>query len=259
VGAAWATTLVRWIIALGMIVYIWRHPLHAVWEARGSFAGWLGARTYRRIGYAAGLSNGLEGSAFLALGLFAGWLGAEAVAAYTIGLNLIALPFMCALGLASATAVRVGNAYGAKRHQEVAFAGWTSLGITLAALGVVGAVFLLFSQPIARQFTLDAKVLALTVPLVGFSAWLLAADGGQVVLAQALRGRSDVWAPTLSHFISYYAIMMPVSYLLAIQLEGGVLGLFHGIFIASLVSVAILSLRFWLLGRRDAEVAVASP
>lgn len=256
IGAAWSTTALRWLCAFGMIAYVWWHPKRAEWGVRGGFRGWWRqGRDQRRIGYAAGLSNGLEGSAFGALGLFAGWLGAVGVAAYAIGLNLIALPFMCALGLASATSVRVGNAYGAGDRTETTVAGWTGLGVTSAILALVGVGFLLFPGWIAGQFTQDAAVLALTAPVVAFSAWLLVADGGQVVMAQALRGRSDTWVPTALHFISYYAIMMPLGWFLAFPLGRGVLGLFEGIFIASVVSVGFLMARFWWLSRRDGRAA----
>lgn len=251
IGAAWSTTSLRWLTAFGMIAYVWWHPKRQEWGVRGGFAGWWReGQEQRRIGYAAGLSNGLEGSAFGGLGLFAGWLGAVGVAAYAIGLNLIALPFMCALGMASATSVRVGNAFGARDRSETAVAGWTGLGVTGAVLALVGILFHLFPGAIAGQFSQDAAVLALTAPIIAFSAWLLVADGGQVVMAQALRGRSDTWVPTALHFISYYAIMMPVGYWLAFPLGRGVLGLFEGIFIASFVSVSFLAARFWWLSRR---------
>ncbi len=251
IGAAWSTTSLRWLTAFGMIAYVWWHPKQREWGVRGSFTGWWRqGREQRRIGYAAGLSNGLEGSAFGALALFAGWLGAVGVAAYAIGLNLIALPFMCALGMASATSVRVGNAYGARDRTETVVAGWTGLGVTSAILALVGLLFHLFPGFIAGQFSQDASVLALTAPIIAFSAWLLVADGGQVVMAQALRGRSDTWVPTALHFISYYAIMMPVGWALAFPLGRGVLGLFEGIFIASIVSVGFLAARFWWLSRR---------
>lgn len=250
-GAAWATTILRWLGAIGLIAYVWWLPQRQAWGIRGGFGGWWrDSGEQRKVGYAAGLSNGLEGSAFAALALFAGWLGAMSVGAYTIGLNLIALPFMCALGMATATSVRVGNAYGARDAVETKVAGWTGLGVTSIILALVGVIFLLFPAAVAGQFTADPALIALTAPLLALSAWLLVADGGQVVMAQALRGRSDTWVPTALHFVSYYAIMMPVGYWLAFPLGQGVLGLFQGIFIASFVSVGFLAARFWWLSRR---------
>lgn len=256
-GAAWATTILRWLGAIGLIAYVWWLPQRQAWGIRGGFKGWWrDSGDQRQVGYAAGLSNGLEGSAFAALALFAGWLGAMSVGAYTIGLNLIALPFMCALGLATATSVRVGNAYGAGDRVETKVAGWTGLGVTSVILALVGVIFLLFPTWVASQFTADPALVALTAPLLALSAWLLIADGGQVVMAQALRGRSDTWVPTAMHFVSYYAIMMPLGWFLAFPMGHGVLGLFMGILIASFVAVSFLMGRFWWLSRRDDRAVV---
>ncbi len=249
-GSAWATTIIRWAMGLGLIAYIWWLPeAERFGIRRRTRKLWSSGREQRRLGYAAGLSNGMEAGAFSALTVFAGWLGPLAIGAYTIGLNLLALPFMAALGFAAATAVQVGSAYGAGDRLATARAGWMGLAVNSVVLGLVGIGFWLFPVTIAHGFTQDPALIALTVPAVAFSAYILVADGGQVVMAQALRGRSDAWVPTALHFVSYFAVMMPVSYALAFWADRGVMGLFGGIFIASLVSVSVLSARFWWLNR----------
>ncbi|WP_114391601.1 MATE family efflux transporter [Oleisolibacter albus] len=251
-GSALATTLVRWAMALGLMAYVWRLRDHERFGIRRPAGGWAAGGEQRRLGYAAGLSSGLEASAFSALALFAGWLGALGVGAFTVGLNLIALPFMAALGLASATAVRVGTAHGAGNRADTVLAGWSGLGLTSLLLSGVALLFWFLPDGIARLFASDPALVAVAVPVVAFSALILVADGGQVVMAQALRGRNDAWMPTALHFISYYAIMMPLGWVLAFPLQRGVMGLFEGIFIASIVSVSILSVRFWWLSRGEA-------
>lgn len=249
-GSAWATTIIRWGMAAGLIAYIWMLPDAERYGIRRRTPKlWRNGVEQRRLGYAAGLSNGLEASSFSALTLFAGWLGPLAIGAYTVGLNLLALPFMAALGFAAATAVQVGAAYGAGNRRATARAGWMGLAVTSVILGLVGVGFAVFPETIAHAFSEDPALIAVTVPVVAFSAYILVADGGQVVMAQALRGRSDAWVPTALHFISYFAIMMPLSYALAFWADRGVLGLFEGIFIASIVSVGVLSARFWWLAR----------
>ncbi|HYC04721.1 MAG TPA: MATE family efflux transporter [Azospirillaceae bacterium] len=250
-GAAWATTSLRWATAIGLVVYVLTMADHERFASRGTLRGWWrdGAEQ-RRLGYAAGLSQGLESSAFGALGLFAGMLGALALAAYTVALNLLALPFMAALGLASATAVRVGAAHGAGDRRELVTAGWMGLAVTSVILAVAGAFYGLLPETIAGAFAKEPELIAAILPLIGFSAWILVVDGGQVVMASALRGRGDAWIPTALHFVSYYAVMIPAGAALAFWAGRGVLGLYEGIFIASVVSVAILSARFWWLSRR---------
>ena len=66
------------------------------------------------MGVAAAVSQAVEAGAFSAMTVIAGRIGADVVAAYQIMLNLMALVFMVALGLAAATAVLVSEAIGRK-------------------------------------------------------------------------------------------------------------------------------------------------
>ncbi|MEL6128027.1 MAG: MATE family efflux transporter, partial [Pseudomonadota bacterium] len=75
-------------------------------------------------------------------------------------------------------------------------------------------------------------------------------DGAQTVMSHSCRGRGDAWMPSILHFGSYWLVMVPVAYWLAIVRDGGVAGLFQGILVASLVSLAALSIRFQVLSRR---------
>lgn len=251
VGSAWATTIVRWAMGLGLVAYAWWMTDHARWHVRVPVSNWWsGAARQRHLGYAAGISIGVESGAFAALGLFAGMISPLALAAYTVGLNLIALPFMAAVGLASATAVRVGVAFGQGDRRDMAMAGWTGLAVTSAILAVVGVLYRALPETIGAIYTTDEGLLAAVAPLIAFGAWILIADGGQTVMANALRGRHDAWVPTALHFVSYAVVMIPVSALLVFGLDRGARGLFEGILIASVVSVTVLSLRFAHLSRR---------
>lgn len=251
VGSAWATTSIRWAMGLGLAAYVWGMRDHARWGVRGGWGGWWrdGGRQ-RHFGYAAGLSIGVESGAFAGLGLFAGMISPLALGAYTVGLNLIAVPFMAAVGLASATAVRVAMAQGRGDRLDMALAGWTGLAVTSVILALVGVLYGVLPELVAGIYTGDPALLARVVPLIGFSAWILVVDGGQAVMANALRGRHDAWVPTVLHFVSYAVVMIPVSALSAFGLGRAEQGLFDGILVASVVSVSILSLRFAMLSRR---------
>jgi MATE family multidrug resistance protein len=250
VGSAWATTIIRWAMGLGLVAYVWWMRDHAHWNVRGGWAGWWrGGGRQRHLGYAAGLSIGVESGAFAGLGLFAGMISPLALGAYTVGLNLIAVPFMAAVGLASAAGVRVAMAHGRGNKLDMALAGWTGLAVTSVILALVGVLYGLMPGLVASIYTSDPALLARVVPLIGFSAWILVVDGGQTVMANALRGRHDAWVPTVLHFVSYAVVMIPVSALSAFVLGRAEQGLFDGILIASVVSVLILSLRFAILSR----------
>ncbi|WP_281262033.1 MATE family efflux transporter [Azospirillum thermophilum] len=122
--------------------------------------------------------------------------------------------------------------------------------MTSAILAGVGVLYRLLPEEIGRIYTGDPDLLSHVAPLIAFGAWVLVADGGQTVMANALRGRHDAWVPTALHFVSYAVVMIPVSAYLSLGLGRGERGLFEGILIASVVSVTVLSLRFAMLSRR---------
>ncbi|MES3028717.1 MAG: MATE family efflux transporter [Pseudomonadota bacterium] len=251
VGGAWATTGARTFLAIAMLIYILRMP-----EARA-----LGVFTkperdrgseaeQRRIGYGAGASNFFEVAAFASMNIFAGWMGGLTVAAWAVVLNVAAMVFMVPLGLSTGTAVMVGRAYGARDAKGVTRAGLIGFGIT----AVFGLVISLIIWPtaglIAQAYTSDKVVIAMASAALVLSCLFFLVDALQVVIAQALRARGDVWLPTFTHMTSYVLVMMPLAWWLAIPMGLGLNGIVWAVIAASFISAGLLSWRFWALARR---------
>ena len=259
-GAAWATTIVRWFMAVSLALIVWNLRRHQAFGIRdpltGGFRAW---QELRRIGYAIGLSVGVESLAFACLNTFAGWLGKMSLAAYGLTLNLMALAFMLAIGIGSATAVRVGIAFGRGDIPDAALAGWTGLGANIVIMMMTGAVALGFDSTLAGFYTEDPDLLVEAIITVGFIAWIFIPDGGQAVMANALRGRKDVWMPSVIQTASFFGVMVPYGYVSAFIWENGTVGLFHGILVGCIVSLGWLSLRFHRLAMQDiAEAKMAA-
>jgi MATE family multidrug resistance protein len=211
----------------------------------------LAAAEQRRIGLGAGMSNLFEVAAFNSLNIIAGWISALAVAGWTIVLNVAALVFMCPLGLATAAAVRVGVAYGARDPQGVRRAALVAFAVT-AIFGLLVSLAIWPSAGwIVRLYTRDAATLAIAGPALLLACLMFVPDALQVVTAQALRARGDVWVPTGTHMASYIALMAPLAWWLAIPRDLGVQGLVVAVIVASLMSCGLLLARFWMLARRD--------
>ncbi|WP_366654715.1 MATE family efflux transporter [Fodinicurvata sp. EGI_FJ10296] len=258
-GSAWATTSLRIFGAVFLVAFVWfmtDRDRFAV--RRPAEGGWRAWRHQRMIGYAAGASIGAEATAFSILGLMAGWLGVLPLGAFSIALNLVGIVFMVALGIGAATAVRVGNAHGRRDTADMVVAGWTGLGLNTVLMGGIGVVFAAMPVAFAGFYSTDAELLALTAPLIAFAALVLVVDGGQAVVANALRGRADTWIPTSTHILSYFGVMVPVGYLLAFVMDHGAMGLMEAILVASIVSVGLLIVRFQWLAARDARIRSAA-
>jgi MATE family multidrug resistance protein len=105
------------------------------------------------------------------------------------------------------------------------------------------------ARVISAAYTENPATLAIAIPALIVSCWMYLPDCLQVVTAQALRARGDVWMPTGTHLASYIAVMMPLAWWLAIPQHLGLVGISWAVVIASFVSAGFLLTRFWLLSR----------
>lgn len=253
-GSAWATVGSRLFLAIALLTWIGCMPGGRAYRPFAfSFqrTSRLGP-TYQallRIGGAAALSQAAEAGAFSGMTVIAGRISAEAVAAYQIVLNAMAVVFMIALGFSSATAVLVAEARGRQDANRARAAAWTGLAANTVAMLLASLGFLLFPRAIAEAYTIDPAIQALCIASMPFAALALPPDGAQVVLAQALRARGDNWFPTASHVLAYVLVMPPLGWLLAEHLTGGAPALFEAILWASVLSAGVLGWRQWRLAK----------
>jgi MATE family multidrug resistance protein len=255
-GSAWATSIIRLFLTAGIVGYIWfmadarRFGVRKPW--RGGFAAWS---EQRRLGYASGLSFGIEHFAFAMLFVFAGVLGELDLAAITIVFNAFALFFMVAAGIGSASAVQVGIAYGQRDSRNIAYAGWTGWGLMTVLLIVPAVLMTLVPELFARIYTADKALIALSLPIFVLGGLGLLLDTTQTVWSNALRGRHDKWFPTILHFLSYMVVMLPLCWYMAFEMGRRGEGLFEGFIIASILSVSLLTGRFIYLSQQDKRSA----
>ena len=251
VGSAWATFGARTALMVLSLAYIARLP-----EARTLR---LFARSprdrhaeaaQRRIGYAAGASYAIEVGAFSGMNFVAAWISPLAVAAYAVVLNVTAVIFMVPLGLAGATAVLVGRAYGARNRREVVRAGVVGMAVCAVLATIIALIVWPGARVITSAYTTQPELVDLAAGALALCTIFFVVDALQVVAAQALRARGDVWLPTAMHLVSYGVIMAPLGWFLAEPLGLGLPGIIWGIIVASFVSAALLVGRFAWLARR---------
>lgn len=249
VASAWATVFARTSLAVFLLVYIVRLPeARALGVFRRPERNPVDEREQRKVGYGAGSSYFIEVGAFAAMTFIAGQLGAIETSAWAIVLNVSAIVFMVPMGLASATAVLVGRAYGAKDGRGVLRAGLVGVGVVTALTLLVALVVWPGAPLIASAYNRDPELLAVVIPALVLTTLFFVADGIQVVSASANRAAGDVWWPTIMHFGAYTLVMMPLGWWLAHEI--GVNGLVWAVIIASLVSSALLTGRFIRVARR---------
>uniref|UniRef100_B0T3R6 Multidrug-efflux transporter n=1 Tax=Caulobacter sp. (strain K31) TaxID=366602 RepID=B0T3R6_CAUSK len=252
VGAAWATFVARGAFAVMLAVVIARLEDAKVMGVFDKPAPDLAAeREQRRVGYGAGGSNLFEAGAFAGMSLVAGWLGGYSVAAWAVVLNVVAVIFMVPLGLSTATAVQVGRAYGARDSKGMSRAGWIAFGVTAVFALLVSALLFPLRHLVAEAYTSDPAALALIGPALALSCLFLLPDAVQVVCAQALRARGEVWIPTGTHMVAYALIMGPLAWWLALPMKLGVNGIVWSVIITSFIAAGLLLGRYRMLDVKE--------
>jgi MATE family multidrug resistance protein len=251
-GASWATFASRVFLTLAVLIYVAR-----MGDARALGVFDRPARdrprevAQRRVGYGNGASSFFEIGAFSAMTFIAGMLGALTVAAYAVVLNVVSFVFMVPLGLATATAVLVARAYGARKPAALNRAAIVGLSVTLLFGLLAVATVWPAARFIAHGYTSNRATVATASAGLALACLFLISDGLQVVTAQCLRARGDIVVPTFTHLASYMLVMVPLAWFLAIRLNWGISGIITAISAASFLSAALLLGRFNMLARRN--------
>ncbi len=255
VAAGWVTLVARTALLLMLAGWIWRWPrAHEVGVFRKAAPDRQEAREQRRIGYASGLSYAIEAGAFSGMNFVAAQLGVLVVAAWAVVMNVAAAVFMVPMGIAAAGAVLVSRAVGARSVSAVKRAFGMSMRLAMGALLILSLILFLAAELVARAYSDDPALLAMTASALVLSCLFFMADGAQVVASNALRARGDVWWPTGMHFVSYVLVMIPLAWWFAVRQSGGLDGIIWAVIIASLISGGALVARFYWLGDRMKQV-----
>lgn len=258
IGSAYATLLARICLVVSLAVVVLRQE-----RARPSGlhdVSWAfdGARIWKlvRLGVPAASQLMLEVGVFAVAAALAARISPVALAANQIVLNVASFFFMVPLGLASAAAVRVGQAVGRGEPPAVRLAGWTAL--LLAAAGALGTAGLFLSAPrwLLGVFTSDPVVLGLGTTLLAICSVFQPFDSLQAVTTGVLRGIGDTRTPMLCNLAGHWAIGLPVAYTLCFSRGWGVAGLWTGLSVG-LILVGVALVWVWHRSSR-AVLAVAA-
>ncbi len=251
-GAVLATSLTRWLMFICIFGYIlWMADKH-VYGLFRPLKG-LGSleKRFLRLGTPMGLSYAFETSAFMVITMMAGHLGAAHVAGFQAAMNVNAFCFMVAIGMSTATAVRVGNAVGRRDRPAMAMAGWVGVGLIFVLMLPLAATVALIPETLASIYTDDPAIVPIIVAALFVAAFLIAVDGLQAVLVGALRGAADVWPASWIGLISFWGVMAPMAWFMGHYLGLEVPGLMWGEVLGIALATALLGWRFRIVSGRD--------
>ena len=242
VGSGWSTTIARCYMAAVLLAAV-------VWHERSAgnalaAVSWRPAfdrmRRLAGLGMPAALQILFEGAVFGLVSVFAAHLDSASLAAHSIAINVVATTYMVPLGISSAAAVRVGQACGAGDAPGAAARGWTAMLLGALFMGCAGLALGMAPRAIVRIYTRDAAVVAGGAVLLRIAALFQLFDGLQVVATGALRGLGDTRTPMLAHLAGYWAVGLPVAYVLCFRFGWGAAGIWAGLSAALILIGATL-------------------
>jgi MATE family multidrug resistance protein len=245
-GSGWATCISRVYMVLVLILYLF---YDAAANRTGLFDAPLSPdferiRALIRLGLPAATQLSVEVGVFAVATALIATLDPLSLAAHQIAINTASFTYMVPLGIASATAVRVGQALGRNDIDAASRAGWTGMALGAAFMAGAGLLLLLAPQYVARVFTTDRAVIRTAISLLHMAAAFQLFDGIQTVATGALRGAGDTRTPMICHLLGYWFIGLPLGYVLCFIVGWGAVGLWAGLSLA-LILIGLVLLAVW--------------
>lgn len=244
-GAGYSTLFSRiFMLAMFVLVFLFR-PSYKPYR-QGFLRMWIvPSRLMRltKLGIPIALQQGLEAATFSLTAIMVGWLGSVELAAHQVVIAISTVSFTTYLGLGSATAIRTSYCKGVgdwSQVRKITVAG-VHLGIVVSFLTCL--LLFAFRNEISFVFSDDPQVSMIVVTLLPILMLYQFVDGAQIVLANALRGISDVKPIMWISFITNFLIAIPAGYLLGFPLGMGIRGIWLAYPIGFVFSVTLLGLR----------------
>jgi MATE family multidrug resistance protein len=254
-GAALATACASALGAIGMLIAAWTLPRA---RARGvrdvRLAAWAQApiRAWRLFlfGLVPAVASGLELAGFSILIALSTQLGASTAHAFQIVFAVHNVTFSVAMGLGSATGVRVGNAIGEGVPDQARRRTLIAVGLTAALMGLLALMLILGARSVVAVFPATAEVHALALGMLPLWAMFILFDGMQLVFVYALRSIGDQVAAGVNSIIGYFVVTGGLGVVLVGQ-GWGATGLVLASGLGMLVTAILSGLRFASVSRRS--------
>lgn len=252
-GAGFATSLIQWLMMLSLLLYILKNPTLQQFQICKNFglANFAKIKEIFRLGWPIGCLFGFEVGMFAITTMLMGLLGTYELAAHQITLQCTSLIFMFPMGIAQATAIRVGVGSGARDYVAMRRSAHAGVILGLLIAGITATFFTFFADEIIKLFVgghsnVNAEVYQYALKFLLIAAVFQFCDAIQVISNGALRGIRDTKIPMLIGLCTYWGIGLSSGTLLAFIFAYHGVGLWWGLALGIASSALFLLLRFHL-------------
>jgi len=239
-------TLISYALAAG--IFLWALQLRSSalgykFQPRQLIPDFALAGRILRIGYPAAIEQLVIQFGFFAYVAFIASYGEKAIAAYFIGVRILALSFLPGFGFQAAAATLVGQGLGAERPDFSRDSGWATTKMSIYLMSGLGALVIIFAREISTAFINDPAVVALCVVFMyalGSSQPLMAIDW---TLSGALRGAGDSQFPLFASVAGFFGFRLALT-IIIVHYHGPLAWIWWSIIIDYLVRAGLKSWRF---------------
>jgi Na+-driven multidrug efflux pump len=145
----------------------------------------------------------------------------------------------------------MGQNLGAGRPERAERSVWLAAAYNVGFLLALGVLLVAGARPLVGVFTADPAVLAAGVDCLRWVAYGFAFYGLGMVVTQGFNGAGDTFTPTAINLGCYWALQIPLAYLLAHRAGLGVTGVFIAVpaaeSVLTVVAVALFRRGRWKL------------
>ena len=246
-GAAVGTGLAETVAAAIMAVHLWRRGGELKLSgAGGSFRPerWCVRRAVR-IGFPMGVERFVSTAAQITLTAIVAPLGVCAIAANAFAVTAEGICYMPGYGIGEAATTLVGQSIGAGRKSLARKFAYTTVGLGMAVMTVMGVVMYVAAPLMIGIMTPDAEIVSLGVRALRTEAFAEPMFAAAIVAYGALIGAGDTAVPCAMNLGSIWIVRVTLAALLA-----PVYGL-HGVWIAMCVELCCRGIMFLLRLRSE--------
>lgn len=244
-GAAFATVLANAVVTLLSAWILWRPDSHARFGTRRvRLVGLKELRGVLTVGLPMGVGDFVDVASFTAFFAIVGRLGTEVLAANNIALQFMSLSFTMGVAVAQASSSLVAQSLGAKEPQQAMRVGYRATALGMVLMGLVGLGYLVAPELLMGVFSDDPEVIAAGVAILRLVALYQVVDAATIVLGGSLNGAGDTTYTMLARLVCAWGLFLPLAYLFAFPLAGGVRGAWGGAMVYLIVLALVYFLRF---------------
>ena len=145
--------------------------------------------------------------------------GNVASSAHGIALVWEGLGYLSGAAFGTAAMTLVGQNLGARRPEQAARAGWMACALACLVMSAMGGVFYTLAPEMFALFCKPEQhaIIDLGVDVLRLIAFSMPPPASMIVFTNALRGAGDTRVPVIFTWVGFFAVRIPLAYVLALS------------------------------------------